>query len=84
MSALSVLAASSAEPTPFSETNLTFRLVVGVLITLVALALAAWRANRLQQVIRSGQPAVGRTDDKGVRLQNELSLIHISEPTRPY
>lgn len=72
MSALSVLAASSAEPTPFSETNLTFRLVVGVLITLVALALAAWRANRLQQVIRSGQPAVGRTDDKGVRLQNEL------------
>ena len=72
MSALSVLAASSAEPTPFSETNLTFRLVVGVLITLVALALAAWRANRLQQVIRSGQPAVGRTDDKGVRLQNEM------------
>jgi Fe-S oxidoreductase len=72
VSALSVLAASSAEPTPFSETNLTFRLVVGVLITLVALALAAWRANRLQQVIRSGQPAVGRTDDKGVRLQNEL------------
>ncbi|MEI6229264.1 MAG: (Fe-S)-binding protein [Actinomycetes bacterium] len=69
---MSVLAASSAEPTPFSETNLTFRLVVGVLITLVALALAAWRANRLQQVIRSGQPAVGRTDDKGVRLQNEL------------
>jgi len=72
VSALSVLAASTAEPTPFSETNLTFRLVVGVLITLVALALAAWRANRLQQVIRSGQPAVGRTDDKGVRLQNEL------------
>ncbi len=72
MSALSVLAASTAELTPFSETNLTFRLVVGVLITLVALALAAWRANRLQQVIRSGQPAVGRTDDKGVRLQNEL------------
>ena len=72
MSALSVLAASSAELTPFSETNLTLRLVVGVLITLVALALAAWRANRLQQVIRSGQPAVGRTDDKGVRLQNEL------------
>jgi len=72
VSALSVLAATSAELTPFSETNLTFRLVVGVLITLVALALAAWRANRIQQVVRSGQPAVGRTDEKGIRLQNEL------------
>ena len=71
MSALSVLAAS-AELTPFSEPNLTFRLVVGVLITLIALGLAAWRANRIQKVVLSGQPAVGRTDEKGVRLQNEL------------
>ena len=71
MSALSVLAAS-AELTPFSEPNLTFRLVVGVLITLIALGLAAWRADRIQKVVLSGQPAVGRTDEKGVRLQNEL------------
>ena len=71
MSALSVLA-TSAELTPFSEPNLTFRLVVGVLITVIALGLAAWRANRIQQVVLSGQPAVGRTDEKGVRLQNEL------------
>ena len=70
MSELSVLAA--AELTPFSDANLTFRLIVGILMTVVALGLAAWRANRIQQVVRSGQPAVGRTDEKGVRLQNEL------------
>ena len=48
------------------------RLVVGVLLTLGALALAAWRGCRIFQTIRSGQPAVGRTDEKGVRLQTEV------------
>ncbi len=57
--------------TPFSETHLTVRLVLGVLLTLVALSLALWRGNRIFTVIRSGQPAVGRTDDAGVRLQAE-------------
>ena len=34
-------------------------------------ASAAWRGNRIFQTIRSGQPAVGRTDEIGVRLQAE-------------
>ena len=67
-----LLATDVAELTPFSETHLTVRLVLGVLLTLVALSLAAWRGNRIFQTIRSGQPAVGRTDEKGVRLQTEV------------
>jgi Fe-S oxidoreductase len=70
--ALSTLATDVAQLTPFSATHLTVRLVLGVLLTLVALSLAAWRGNRIYQVIRSGQPAVGRTDDKGVRIQGEI------------
>jgi Fe-S oxidoreductase len=70
--ALSTLATDVAQLTPFSSAHLTVRLVLGVLLTLVALSLAAWRGNRIYQVIRSGQPAVGRTDDKGVRLQGEI------------
>ncbi|MBI1378892.1 MAG: 4Fe-4S dicluster domain-containing protein [Frankiales bacterium] len=58
--------------TPFSAPYLTVRLVVGVLVTVGLLGLAAWRLGRIVGVIRSGQPAVGRTDEKGVRLQNEL------------
>ncbi|MCA0330299.1 MAG: 4Fe-4S dicluster domain-containing protein [Actinobacteria bacterium] len=73
MPALQLLASSTdvAALTPFSETHLTVRLVLGVVITVAALSLAAWRANRIYTVIRSGQPAVGRTDDKGVRIQAE-------------
>ena len=58
--------------TPFSEVHLTVRLVVGLLLTVVALSLALWRGNRILTVIRDGQPAVGRTDEKGVRVQAEL------------
>ena len=58
--------------TPFSATHLTVRLVVGLLLTVVALGLAAWRGNRIFQVIAAGQPAVGRTDEKGVRVQAEV------------
>ena len=65
------LATEVAELTPFSEPHLTVRLVLGVLLTLAALSLAAWRGNRIFQTIRSGQPAVGRTDEIGVRLQAE-------------
>jgi len=68
---LTTLATDVATLTPFSETHLTVRLVIGVLLTLVALSLAAWRGNRIYGVIRSGQPAVGRTDEKGVRIQAE-------------
>ncbi len=61
--------------TPFSETHLTVRLVVGVVILIGALALAAWRGLRILTVIRSGQPAVGRTDEVGVRLQAEATEV---------
>ena len=54
-----LLATDVAELTPFSETHLTVRLVLGVLLTLGALSLAAWRGNQIFQTIRSGQPAVG-------------------------
>ena len=72
MPALSTLATDVTTLTPFSATHLTVRLVVGILLTVAALSLAAWRGNRIVQVIRSGQPAVGRTDEKGVRLQAEV------------
>ncbi len=72
MPALTTLATDVTTLTPFSETHLTVRLVVGVLLTIAALSLAAWRGNRIYQVIRSGQPAVGRTDDAGVRVQAEV------------
>ena len=65
MHALTTLATDVTTPTPFSATHLTVRLVVGILLTVAALSLAAWRGNRIYQVIRSGQPAVGRTDDAG-------------------
>ena len=52
-SLLSLLATDVAELTPFSETHLTVRLVAGVLLTLAALSLAAWRGNRIFQTIRS-------------------------------
>ena len=65
MPALTTLATDVTTLTPFSETHLTVRLVVGVLLTIAALSLAAWRGNRIFQVIRSGQPAVGRTDEAG-------------------
>ena len=61
--------------TPFSETHLTVRLVVGVVILIGALGLAAWRGLRILTVIRSGQPAVGRTDEVGVRLQAEATEV---------
>jgi Fe-S oxidoreductase len=61
--------------TPFSETHLTVRLVVGILLTVAALSLAAWRGLRILTVIRSGQPAVGRTDAVGVRLQAEATEV---------
>ena len=72
MHALTTLATDVTTLTPFSATHLTVRLVVGVLLTIAALSLAAWRGNRSFQVIRSGQPAVGRVDEKGVRVQAEV------------
>ena len=73
---LALLASTDvAALTPFSEVHLTVRLVVGILITVAALGLAAWRANRIATVIRSGQPAVGRTDEVGERLLAEAAEV---------
>ena len=72
MRSLSTLANDVADLTPLSEVHLTVRLVLGILLTVAALGLAAWRSNRIFQVVTSGQPAVGRTDAKGIRLQAEL------------
>ena len=72
MSALSLIATDVAGLTPFSAPYLTIRLIVGLLLTFAALAVAAWRGNLLFSLVRTGQPAVGRTDVKGVRLQNEV------------
>ena len=48
------------------------RLVVGVAITVVALAIAARRGQTLFRLIRSGQPAVGRLSQPGKRVEAEL------------
>ncbi|HEY7856952.1 MAG TPA: (Fe-S)-binding protein [Candidatus Nanopelagicales bacterium] len=48
------------------------RLVLGLLITVVALAVAARRALMLFQLIRTGKPAVGRYDGPGPQVQAEV------------
>ncbi|MGH3871743.1 MAG: heterodisulfide reductase-related iron-sulfur binding cluster [Pseudonocardiaceae bacterium] len=48
------------------------RLVIGLGLTLVALILAGRRVRWLYQLIRSGQPATGRTTDLGARLRTQL------------
>jgi Fe-S oxidoreductase len=66
-----LLATDVSSLTPFSQTHLTVRLVLGVALLVGVLALAAWRGLTIFRLIRSGQPAVGRTDEVGVRLQAE-------------
>ncbi len=66
-----LLATDVASLTPLSETHLTVRLVLGALLVVVVLALAARRLLEIVRLIRAGQPAVGRTDEVGVRLQAE-------------
>ena len=53
-------------------TSMTVRLVLGVVLIVVALAFAARRAWTLFALIRTGTPAVGRTDAAGVRIQAEV------------
>jgi Fe-S oxidoreductase len=50
----------------------TLRLVVGLLMTVVVLAFAARRVRWLNRLIRSGQPASGRTDNLGERIKAQL------------
>jgi Fe-S oxidoreductase len=51
------------------------RLAIGWAITVIALAVAGRRVFWLQKLIRSGQPAPGRTDGVGQRLWTELSEV---------
>ena len=54
---------------------MTLRLVLGLLMTAAALALAARRVRWLSRLIRSGQPATGRTVNAGERLRAQLSEV---------
>jgi Fe-S oxidoreductase len=51
------------------------RLVIGLLMTVVALAVAGRRVWWLYRLIRSGQPLKGRTDDVGARLRAHVSEV---------
>jgi Fe-S oxidoreductase len=50
----------------------TLRLVIGLLMTAVVLALAVRRVRWLTRLIRSGQPATGRTENLGERAKAQL------------
>jgi Fe-S oxidoreductase len=54
---------------------LIVRLVLGLLITVVGLALAGRRVLWLANLIRSGQPASGRTDRLGARAAAQLREV---------
>ena len=51
---------------------MTPSLALGLLMIVVAALVAGRRLWWLSRLIRSGQPAVGRTDERGVRLQAEV------------
>jgi Fe-S oxidoreductase len=48
------------------------RLVLGLLLTVAALAVVARRVHFLSRIIRAGQPAPGRLDGIGQRLRDQL------------
>ena len=58
-----------------AEPSMPLRLVVGLLIAVALFAFAAKRAWFLFSLIRSGQPAVGRTDDVPVRAEAEVTEV---------
>jgi Fe-S oxidoreductase len=51
------------------------RLTLGLLLTIVALAIAGRRGWTLFRLIRSGQPAVGRADNPGAMLSAEVTEV---------
>jgi Fe-S oxidoreductase len=51
------------------------RLTLGLLLTVVALAIAGRRGWTLFRLIRSGQPAVGRADNPGAMLSAEVTEV---------
>jgi Fe-S oxidoreductase len=54
---------------------MTVRLVLGLAIIVVCLAVAARRMGFIGRTIRSGQAAPGRTDDKPARLQTQVTEV---------
>ena len=57
------------------DTHTLIRLVVGMLMTAVVIVLAAKRIWWLFNLIRTGQPATGRTDDVGARVWTQISEV---------
>jgi Fe-S oxidoreductase len=57
------------------ELTVLVRLVLGLLVTVAALAVAGRRMLFLYQLIRSGQPAPGRFDDIGQRAKDQLREV---------
>jgi len=53
----------------------TLRLVLGLLMTAAVLALAVRRVRWLTRLIRSGQPATGRTENLGERIWAHLAEV---------
>jgi Fe-S oxidoreductase len=53
----------------------TLRLVLGLLLTAAAFAVAGWRAWWLLRLVRTGQPAPGRLDGVPARLRAELAEV---------
>ncbi len=51
------------------------RLVIGLVLTAIAVAVAARRGFWLNRLISSGQPASGRTDDLGARLKAQVTEV---------
>src|SRR5215475_6972378 len=60
---------------PLQGGTVPVRLVIGVLMTLVALAIAGRRVWWLYRLIRSGQPRSGRTENLGARLRTDLAEV---------
>ena len=57
------------------DSMMVVRAVVGVILILVAGLLALRRAWFLYRLVRSGQPAVGRTDQVPVRVEAEVTEV---------
>ncbi len=53
----------------------TLRLIIGLLITIVAAAIAGRRFLFISKLVRSGKPAPGRTDGAGARVLAELTEV---------
>jgi Fe-S oxidoreductase len=53
----------------------TLRLVLGLLMTAAAFAVAGWRAWWLLRLVRTGQPAPGRLDGAPARLWTEITEV---------